>query len=292
MTEEKKGEYFLLSGAVIGGFFPIITVLSFRAVPSMISLAVSAFLSTIPFFLTMLYKKRLAELKDPLLWKNVLSIVILWIMYYSFFYFGLTRTTPGNASIIALFEVFTSFVFFHVIRRDHFSFEFKVGSVLAVLGATIVLAPNFSSVNTGDLLILCATFFAPGINFFQQKAKKTYSTETILFLRHLIATPFVLLIAYAFGQSLHLYDIKQSIFFLVLNGIVAFWLSKIFWMEGIARVAVTKAGALTSITPLFTLLFAWLIFHQAPTVWQVSSLVPFFFAILLLTDNFKLKYGN
>jgi drug/metabolite transporter (DMT)-like permease len=63
-------------------------------------------------------------------------------------------------------------------------------------------------------------------------------------------------------------------------------------MEGIARVAVTKAGALTSVAPLFTLLFAWLIFHQAPTIWQISSLLPFFFGILLLTGNFKLKHGN
>ena len=163
------------------------------------------------------------------------------------------------------------------------------------LGAIIVLIPNFSSANFGDLFILIATFCAPLGNLFQQKARQIASTETILFLRGILAAPFLFLIAYMFGQHLVWVEIKSSLLFLVLNGLIILGLSKIFWLEGIARISVTKANALGSLAPLFTLLIAWLVLLQTPTVWQVASLVPFFFGVLLLTNNLKFrhnKYGN
>lgn len=290
MKEEHKGETFIFSGAIIWSLFPIITILSFKSVPSMVSLVISTFLSSICFLLVMLYKKRLYELKNLLLWKYTFGIAIsLGVLYYAFYFFGLTKTTSGNASIISLFEVCTSYIFFHIIRREHFSFESKIGSVLMIVGAIIVLAPNFSSLNFGDLFILFATFCAPIGNLLQQKAKQISSTETTLFLRNIIAMPFLFVIAYMFGQNLQVAQIKESILFLIFNGVIILGFSRIFWIEGISRISVTKANALSSIAPLFTLFFAWIIFHQIPTIWQIMSLIPFFFGVLLLTNNLKLK---
>lgn len=290
MTEEHLGESFIFGGAVIWSLFPIITILSYIALPSIISLTLSTFFVSIFFLVIVLYKKKLHELKNPLLWKYMIGIVLsIGIFYYVFYYLGLTKTTSGNAGIIALFEVCTSYLFFNLIRKEHFSFESKIGTGLMVFGAIIILAPNFSSLNLGDLFILIATFCAPIGNFFQQKAKKISSTETILFLRSIIATPFLLLIAYVFGQHLILHQIKESFIFIVLNGFIILGLSKAFWIEGISRISVTKANALSSVAPLFTLFVAWLVFHQVPTIWQITSLIPFFFGVLLLTGNLKLK---
>src|SRR3989344_3495802 len=227
MTEERKGESFILGGAIIWSFFPIFTILSYKSVPSMISLTVSTFLASVFALAVMIYRGKLYELKNKLLWKYAFVIVVsVSILYYGFYYFGLTRTTAGNAALIDLFH---------------------------------------------------------------QKAKLISSAESILFLRTIIATPFILLFAYLFGQHLQVFQIKESLLFLVLNGFFILGLSKIFWIEGVARIPVTKANALNSLAPLFTLFVAWLVLHQAPTIWQISSLVPFFFGVLLLTDNLKLK---
>ncbi|MDP2593250.1 MAG: DMT family transporter [bacterium] len=293
MIEERKGELYIFSGALTWSLFPIITVLSYKAVPSFISLAVSTFFASVVFFAIVLYKNKLHELKNIILWKYVLGIVLfIGVLYYVFNFYGLTKTTPGNASIIGLFEVYTSYILFHVIRKEPFSFESKIGSALMILGAIIVLAPNFSKVNSGDLFILMATFVAPFGNLLQQKAKKISSTETILFLRSIIAAPIILLIAYTFRQNLEILQVKDSLIFLLINGIFILGLSKIFWLEGISRISVTKSNALSSIAPLLTLFFAWLIFKQVPTWWQVTAFVPFFLGTLLLTDNLKLKYQN
>ena len=291
--EERSGELFVYVGAVLTGLFPILTILSYKIIPSMISLTVSTFLASIFFLIIVIYKKKLSELKNPLLWKYMIGIVhFISILYWAFYYLGLTRTTSGNASIIALFEVCTSYLFFNLFKKEPFSFESKLGTALMVLGALIVLAPNFSVLNLGDLFVLIATFCAPIGNYLQQKATRISSTETILFLRNIIAAPFILLIAYLLGQHLHFNQVKDSFIFLVLNGVLVLGLAKAFWVKGIARISVTKANALNSLTPLCALLFAWLVFHQIPTIWQIAALVPFIFGVLLLTNHIKFIHGK
>jgi drug/metabolite transporter (DMT)-like permease len=291
MTTERKGELFAFSNAFFQGLFPIITVLSYLALPNIISLAITTFISSIFFLILVIYKNRLPELRNPLLWKYIMVIVFfLGILFYTFFYLGLSRTSPGNASIIALFEVFTSYIFFNIFEKEPFSLESKAGTVLMVAGAVIVLAPNFSHLNLGDIFILLATFCAPIGNFFQQKAKDISSTETTLFLRSIISAPLLLLLAYILGQHLQIEQIRESFLFLVINGVLIFGLSRMFWVESISRISVTKANALGSVTPFFTLFFALLIFHQFPTIFQCASLILFFFGVLLLTGHIKLKH--
>ncbi len=293
MNEQKKGELYIWSSTLIWSLFPIITILSYKNIPSLISLSVSTFFATIFFLVLVIYRGKLHELKNKLLWKYVVYITFfIGILFYTFYFWGLTKTTPGNASIIGLFEIFTSYVFFNIIRKESFSYESKIGSVLMIIGAFIVLLPNFSHINFGDLFIFIAMFFSPIGNFFQQKAKLIASTESILFLRSLIAFPCLLLIAFLFGQHLDISQAKESFLFLIINGLIMFGLSKIFWLEAISRISVTKASALHSLTPLLTLFFAWLIFHQTPTIWQIVSFIPFFFGILLLTNNLKLRYNQ
>jgi len=290
MKKEHTGELFTFSGAVLTAFFPIITILSYKIIPSMFSLAISTLLTSIFFLAYMVYKKKLSELKNPILWKYMIGIVFfISILYYVFYYFGLTKTTSGNASIIALFEVCTSYIYFNLFRKEQLTFESKVGIILMVLGAVVVLAPNFSVLNLGDLFVLIATFCAPIGNYLQQKASHISSTETILFLRSILATPFLFIFAYMLGQHLQIHQIKDSIIFLLFNGVLILGLAKAFWVEGISRISVTKANALNSIGPLFTLFFAFIIFHQIPTIWQSCSLIFFFFGVLLLTENLKLK---
>ncbi len=78
--------------------------------------------------------------------------------------------------------------------------------------------------------------------------------------------------------------------FLLANGVLIFGVSKILWLEGISRISVTKALALGSLAPLFTLFIAWIVLKQAPTAWQIASLAPFFLGVLLLTNNLKFRH--
>ena len=114
-------------------------------------------------------------------------------MYYTLYFIGLETTTPGNTAIIAQFEVFTSFLFFHVFRGERISLDYKIGGVLTVIGAGIILGRDFSSINPGDIFVLGATIGAPIGNLFQQKARRIASSEVIMFLRSAISVPAIFL---------------------------------------------------------------------------------------------------
>jgi len=280
----------VLSAMAIGSFFPIVTVLSYAAVPSLISLGWSTLIAALFFGAVVAYRKKWKELAQPLLWKYVALVTLfISILYYGFYYIGLTYTLPGNAAIIALFEVFTSFLFFNVFRGERISWDYKIGALLMVIGALIVLGKDFSHINVGDLLILAATVSAPIGNLFQQKARNIASSETILFLRGMLAVPAIFFFAFVFGQHASLGNIQEAALFLVINGVIILGISKVLWIEAIHRISVTKAMALQSFGPLATLFFAWLILHQAPNIWQLASVVPLILGVLFLTDHLKLS---
>jgi drug/metabolite transporter (DMT)-like permease len=287
-TEKKKGERNIFFGAFLWAFFPIVTVLSYAVLPSLVSLAWSTVFAALFFGCVIFYRGKLSEIKNPLLWKYALfAALFCGVLYYSFFYVGLETTTPGNAAIIALFEVFTSYLFFHVIRKERFSNEHGLGAILMVAGAVIVLGQNFTNIRMGDFLVLAATFFSPVGNLFQQKARQIASSESIMFLRSLISAPIVFLLVYFFHQNATLGDIRSSLIFLLINGVLLLGFSKMLWIEAIHRISVTKSVALSSLTPFLTLLFAWLLLHQTPSLLQLSSLVPLVVGTLLLTDQWK-----
>ncbi|OGG71242.1 hypothetical protein A3F27_00045 [Candidatus Kaiserbacteria bacterium RIFCSPHIGHO2_12_FULL_53_13] len=290
MSETRKGELLIFLGAVLWSFFPIITVLTYSTLPSLISLAWSTLLATLFFAGVMTYRRKWHELRDIQLWKySLLVAFFIGILYYSFIFVGLESTTPGNMAIIALFEVFTSFLLFNVFGKEAISFEHKVGAALMVMGAAIVLMRDFSGINVGDVLILVAVCCSPFGNLFQQRARTIASSEAIMFLRSMFSTPALFLLAYALGARVSLADARASLLFLLINGVLLLGLSKLFWIEAIHRISVTKGVALSSVNPFLTLLLAWLILHQAPAMWQIAGLIPLVAGVLFLTGQLKFR---
>jgi drug/metabolite transporter (DMT)-like permease len=290
MTEQRKGEVIVLSQTFIWGFFPIITILTYAKLSGLASLGWSIVFAALFFGAILIARKKVKELANLQLWKYAIAIAFFnGVMYYGLVFIGLTKTTAGNSSIVALFEILTSFIFFHLIRKDIISKEHTFGAGLMVLGAMIVLWPNFSHFNIGDILILAATFFTPMGNFAQQKARKIASSESILFARSILTFPIVFGLSALLGQHASSADVRSSLVFLLINGAIIFGISKIMWLEAIHRIAVTKALALGSVSPLVTLIFAWLLLKQTPNAWQLASLVPMIFGIFLLTDQLKLR---
>jgi drug/metabolite transporter (DMT)-like permease len=289
-SEKRKGEIYIYIGAILWAFFPVITILSYGKLPSLLSLAWSTFFSVIFFSVVVSYKKTWYQLKNPLVWKYIFFIVLfIGVLFYSFYFTGLETTSAGNAGIIALFEVFTSFLFFNLFKKEFISTEHIVGSILMICGALIVLLPNLRAVRIGDFFILAATFFTPIGNYYQQKIRKIASSETIMFARSLITTPIIFLLAYLLHQHVSAEMIKLSLPYLLINGLLLFGVTKLFWIEAIHRISVTKGNALSSITPFLTLIIAWIFLKQSPNLWQLVSLIPLVAGVLLLTDQVNFK---
>ena len=291
LSKERKGELFIFSEAILWSFFPIITILSYSKISPLMSLASSALFAAIFFAVFLFGKHKWQEIKNvSVLGDIILATFFVGFLYYFLIFTGIKYTTAGNVGIISLAEVFFSFLFFNIWRKEYLSVANIIGAILMVVGAVIVLFPGEMKLNIGDLLVLAATIFAPIGNFFQRRAREKVSSEIIMFIRSILVAPFVFFIAFLLNPHLpSIGDFKSSLVFLIINGLLILGLSKIFWIEGIHRIPVAKANALSGIAPLLTIFFAWLILKNVPTIWQFFSFVPLFIGVVLLTRNVKSK---
>ena len=65
--------------------------------------------------------------------------------------------------------------------------------------------------------------------------------------------------------------------------------SKVIWIESIHRIRISKTISLSSVSPSFTLFFAFLILGDIPTVWQLIGIVPMLLGVYVLTRPSKLE---
>ncbi|NTV40677.1 MAG: DMT family transporter [Candidatus Moranbacteria bacterium] len=272
--------------SLLWGFFPIMTVLALKNMPTLLTLAWSTLFGAFFFALIITFKKGWQQIKNPNALKDILlSTFLLGVLYYLLFFFGLRYTSPGNASLIALTETFFSFCFFNLWRKEFVTSKHIFGAILMFAGSVIVLYPNIHGFRLGDILILSAGIVAPLGNFFQRRARKSVNSETILFVRSLLSAIVIFILAYFTKTDFSSVDLKKVFVFLVINGFFLLGLSKFLWIEGIYRIGVMKANALNGLAPLVTLLFAWILLKNIPTPFQLLAFVPMFFGILLLSEN-------
>ena len=156
-----------------------------------------------------------------------------------------------------------------------------------LLSAVIILLPNFTEFHKGDFLILLAVMIPPLGNLFQKKAREKIGSEGILLFRSLVAVPVLFFLATLFG-SLSAPSTMNVWLILLANGVLYFGLSKIFWVEGIHRISITKSSALNSVAPALTLLFAFLLLGNIPTLVQLAAIPPAILGVYFLTRPVKM----
>jgi len=282
MDREREGELFTVASAVLWGLFPILTILSFASLDPLRSLGWSTLFAGGFFAFLLTIRKGWNQLRRTQAWADILATTLWSTIYYFLVFWALQTTSAGNESIIALSEVFFSFLFFNIWRKEHISITHILGAVCTVVGAIIVLSPNVQVFNRGDMFVLLASAIAPFINFFQKRARKNVSSEAILFVRNTITGVTALALGVIIGRQVFGPEVQSALLVLGINGVIIFGLTKLFWLESIHRISVTKANALSCIAPFVTLLASWLLLGSAPTVWQLSAIVPMCLGVVLL----------
>lgn len=288
MKAERAGDLSILAGAALWGIFPVITILSLRALAPLVVFGWSTAVAAVFFAAVVTARGKWREVADRSALKDIVWVIFFTgILYYLLTFVGLKYTSAGNASLIALTEIFFAYALFNVWHKEHFSGSHITGAALMIIGAAIVLYPNTTHFQIGDFLIIAAAAIAPFGNFFQRRARTKVSSETIMFVRSAASGIVILVFAFLAGQAPLAALTPSGIFLLVVNGIFLMGLAKIFWIEGIHRISITKANALNSVSPLITLLVAYVVLGNVPTVWQLSSFIPISLGIILLGKNSK-----
>jgi len=284
LSQERKGEIMIFSGSLIWSLFPIITIFIYKEIAPIYTLVIGNLFACLFFFSLAAIRNKLAELKNKQGLKDISIATFFLSLLWLFVFSGMQYTTAGNTSIILLMEVFFSFLYFGIWHKEKFTFLHIFGVIMMASGAIFILFPGEIKFNIGDLMVLIGTTFPPLANHFQKKSRSLISTEVLLFFRYFISLPFLVFIAFLFGENApSLFEIKKVFYLLVINGVAMFGLSKILWIESIHRISVTKAASLGTITPAFTLIFAYFLLNEIPTIWQLSGFLPIFTGAILIT---------
>ncbi|MFH0770544.1 MAG: DMT family transporter [Candidatus Peregrinibacteria bacterium] len=284
LSETRKGELSIFLSTLLWSLFPVITILTFSGMGPMLSSALSTLFGALFFAIVLTVRGRWRELKMRSAWKDILlASVSIGIIFYGLMFLGLAHTTAGNASIVSLMEIFFSFLILGVIvRHEHLPFRRILGAVSMALGAAVILAPKSSGWHSGDLLVLLATVFGPIGNFYAQRARRAVSAECIMFFRSVFSGLFLLCVAMLLEPIPSGAAFAGSFWFLVINGILLFGLSKILWIDGIHHIPITKAISLESMTPALTLLVAFFALGEPIMKYQILGFVPIVLGIWLL----------
>ena len=278
----------ILLSALLWSTFPVVTILSFGTLAPLFSAGVSTLLAGAFFAAMLTWKHEWPLLLKRAAWRDILQTTLLiGVIFCGLMFIGLKHTSAGNGAILSLMEVFFSFVILGAItRHEPLLPRTMIGGACMVFGALLVLIPQGTGGwQSGDLLIIAATAFAPLGNRATQRARKIVTANVIMFVRSVVSGCFLLLLAWLFEPHPDADAFFSALTYLLLNGILLLGCSKILWVEGIHRIPITKAISIEAVTPLFTLLVAWLVLFETPSILQVTSLVPIAAGMWLLTKS-------
>jgi drug/metabolite transporter (DMT)-like permease len=201
------------------------------------------------------------------------------------YYVALSLTSPQNVALISLTEAAFSFIIIGwITKKEPVSFSHLIGAALMLFAAGIVLFNNRqTSLNIGDLFILCAAMIAPIGNIFAKKALHRVSLFYLMFLRSLTGAIIFFCAALIFEKATPPEVVFRSLPYLLYSGLIFLGLMKVINLFSFKKTSVTHTISFNSLAPVFTFVFAWIFLSNTPTTVQLFAIVPSFAGLFLLT---------
>jgi drug/metabolite transporter (DMT)-like permease len=231
-----------------------------------------------------LYKqRRTAELLLPHAQKDLLLTSFYITLLFTLIFISLRYTTAGNVAVLLFMQLLFSYLYFNVLGKETLSPLHSWGAVMMGAGALVVLLPDDLHFNMGDALALGAAAVAPLANLYQKRARSHVGAITILTYRNLVAIPVIFLLALLFEASITLEALRDALPFLLAIAVLVYVLAKILWIEALHRISITKMSAMVALVPLFTLIFAYFILDELPSMRQLFGIFPIIVGGFLIT---------
>lgn len=281
------GYAYIGSSILFWSFFPIVSILAFASVPPLFTAGISTLIAGGAFLGALTLKKQLHFFKTCTVWAEIfLASILIGICYYGLMFYGISKTTAGNATIFSQFEVLFTFLILNTfLKHEPLIKNHVIGAFLMILGAVIILFPRDSglTINLGDTIIILACLFPPFGNMYAQKALKQVSSTFLMAIRSFVAGTFFLVFSFFWEAPWPTWaEVQPSLPFLIINGLLLLGLAKIFFLEAIKRLPISQCISFGVAQPALTLVFAYFILTEIPTFWQLIGFIPIACGALLL----------
>ncbi|SDY61187.1 DMT family transporter [Bacillus sp. 166amftsu] len=188
----------------------------------------------------------------------VVSVVGI-VLYQTLFMETIKYTSATNASLlISISPIFTT-VFAIFLRQEKFSSRKLVGSIIACIGASLVLlvghslAGSFYGNGIGLITSICWGLYpvlaGPLIKKYSALRVTTWSAVVGAIPLVILSGPHVFLLPFQIEQGMSWFALLYSIFFVTVFGLV-------IWYVGVQKIGASHTMVYMYITPLVAVVFA------------------------------------
>lgn len=290
LSEDRIGELFLLVEVLIFSFFPVIANYTTRLMPPILFVGLSTLIAGIAYFLYYLLLGKLRILKNWQAFKYIMGVTVFIAVIPSIFiYLGTSMTSGVNTTMLVQTEIVATFVVVSLLKHEKVTSTQVVSGLLIMFGAAVIVYNGSWHLNIGDLLIVAGTLFYPFGNIYAQKALKITTPVAIMLIRSLIGGVALIIISLIFEnytQTIASYA-QFNWEMLMINGILIYCISKLFWYEGLKRHNISKSIIIGMSHPAFSLLFVYLFLHEVPTVYQWTGFALVVMGMFVITKQKK-----
>lgn len=225
------------------------------------------FFSSVFLLIVMLFLKKDIKLKKKADYFYLTIMGLILAIHWSAFFKSIQVSTVAIGLLIfSTFPVFVTFLepyFFKekIVKRD------IVIAIITLMGVALVV-PKFKlgdNLTQGVLWGVLSSFTYAILSMLNRKYVKEYSSVVIAFYEQFVATlvliPFLFLIKPIFKP--------MDILLLILLGIVFTAISHTLFINGLKSVKTQTAGIISSLEPVYGIIFALLIIGEVPTVREI-----------------------
>lgn len=255
------------------------------SLPTMIIVLGRVFFSSVFLLIIMLYLKKDIKLKQQ---KHYFYLVILGVIlaiHWSTFFKSIQMSTVAIGLLtFSTFPVFVTFLepyFF----KEKIKLSDIIIAIVTFLGVVLVI-PKFelgNSLTQGVLWGILSGFTYANLSLLNRKYVKEYSSLVIAFYEQAVAT--IILIPFLFLQK-PVFQLND-ILLLILLGTVFTGISHSFFINGLKNIKTQTAGIISSLEPVYGILFATFLLGEIPTLREILGGIIILGTVLYSTIKSK-----
>jgi len=275
METETIGMIFVVIQILTGAVQPVFTKFIVGIINPLFAASMVSLIGCIIPLILLTRKDRLKVIFEKKNMKEILLIGFFGtVMTYSFFFFGAQLTSGINTAILMQAEPIYSIILGYFILREKITSKQILSTLLIVSGVLIVIYNGTISLNIGDLLIVLTPLFYQISHVIAKKTMKRIGTYAVQGGRYLFGGLILLLLSSILNMNQFSLLMKPiNLTTIILLGLVVAGIGSLAWYEAIKRINLSKATAMIAPYSILSIILAWFVLSEFPSVYQISGLI-------------------
>lgn len=272
--KENHGVAYGFLGAAIGSLWSVLIHQGVQNIAPITFTAIVNIIAFIGLFTYAGFKGKLRELQEKKVYGSVIIVTLFSVLIPPVLIAIGSRYTSGiNTSMLLLTEMIYTVIFTHFIGEK--TTLLKVcGAFSILIGAILIIYKGNFDFNKGDIIIALAPITYPIASFHSKKALHYISTETILVMRHGMASIILFILARIFESQEKISEImKHNWPLLVFFGIIILAIGKNINYQSFKRLDISKFISINMTAPFFSLIALTMIFHEKISTSQWMGII-------------------